>query len=62
MALANYLVPVWAVIMGALIFDERLAPRVFVALVIILFGVAVSQRRVARTTMAVAGAADQTKI
>jgi drug/metabolite transporter (DMT)-like permease len=45
MALANYLVPVWAVILGALLFDERLAPRVFVALAIILLGVAISQRR-----------------
>jgi drug/metabolite transporter (DMT)-like permease len=45
MALANYLVPVWAVIMGAVIFDERLAPRVFLALGVILLGVAISQRR-----------------
>lgn len=45
MALANYLVPVWAVVLGALLFDERLAPRVFVALGIILLGVAISQRR-----------------
>lgn len=46
MALANYLVPVWAVILGAALFGERLEPRVFVALAIILLGVAISQRRV----------------
>jgi drug/metabolite transporter (DMT)-like permease len=62
MALANYLVPVWAVIMGALIFDERLASRVFVALAIILFGVAVSQRRSGRRPQTAAVAGDQTKI
>lgn len=45
MALANYLVPVWAVIMGAMLFEERLPPRVFVALAVILLGVAISQRR-----------------
>jgi drug/metabolite transporter (DMT)-like permease len=51
MALANYLAPVWAVILGAIIFHERLEPRVFVALALILAGVAASQRR-ARTKAA----------
>lgn len=45
MALANYLAPVWAVILGAVIFHERLEPRVFIALALILIGVAASQRR-----------------
>jgi drug/metabolite transporter (DMT)-like permease len=45
MSLANYLVPVWAIIMGALIFGERLDPRAFIALAVILIGVAISQHR-----------------
>lgn len=47
MALSNYITPVWAVIMGALIYNERLAASAFIALVIILIGVAVSQRAAA---------------
>ncbi|MEM9170044.1 MAG: DMT family transporter [Pseudomonadota bacterium] len=43
MALANYLTPAWAVIAGAIVFGERLEPFVFVALGVILAGVAVSQ-------------------
>lgn len=45
MALANYLVPVWAIFLGALLFGERLEPRVFLALAIIFAGVAISQRK-----------------
>lgn len=45
MALANYLTPIWAVMVGALVFGERLGLNVFFALAIILVGVAVSQRR-----------------
>lgn len=45
MALANYLTPIWAVLAGALVFGERLGLNVFLALAIILAGVAVSQRR-----------------
>lgn len=44
MALTNYVTPLWAVAMGALIFGERLPPSVFLALFIILVGVAISQR------------------
>lgn len=44
MALSNYITPVWAVIMGALVYSERLDAAAFVALAIILIGVAVSQR------------------
>ena len=44
MGLANYVTPLWAVMMGALFFNERLEVTVFVALIIILAGVAVSQR------------------
>lgn len=45
MALSNYFTPLWAVAMGALIYAERLAPSAFVALGLILAGVALSQRR-----------------
>lgn len=45
MALANYLTPIWAVMVGALVFGERLGFNVFAALAIILAGVAISQRR-----------------
>ncbi len=44
MSLGNYLVPLWAVAAGALIFNERLNVSAFAALAIILIGVAVSQR------------------
>ena len=44
MALSNYITPVWAVMMGALIYNERLAPSALIALAVILVGVAVSQR------------------
>lgn len=43
MALANYLTPLWAVAVGAAIFGERIGLNAFVALVIILGGVAISQ-------------------
>lgn len=45
MALANYIVPLFAVLAGALLFGERLGLNVFLALALIFAGVAVSQRR-----------------
>ncbi|MCB2113343.1 MAG: DMT family transporter [Parvularculaceae bacterium] len=45
MALGNYFVPAIAVLLGAAFFNERLEPRVFVALAVILAGVGVSQSR-----------------
>lgn len=45
MALANYIVPVFAVIAGAALFGERLGLNVFLALALIFTGVAVSQHR-----------------
>lgn len=54
MALANYLVPAMAVLFGAVLFGERLAPQAFIALGVILTGVALSQRR-QRRRPAVAG-------
>lgn len=45
MSLANYIVPVTAVLIGAALFGEELSLRVFLALAIILAGVAASQRR-----------------
>ncbi len=45
MALTNYFTPIWAVAMGALIYHERIEAGAFVALALILIGVAVSQRK-----------------
>jgi drug/metabolite transporter (DMT)-like permease len=45
MAFANYLTPLWAVGMGALLFGERLGVNALIALVVILTGVAISQRQ-----------------
>lgn len=44
MSLANYMTPIVAVAIGALLFHERLGPNVLVALCLILSGVAISQR------------------
>ena len=43
--LANYLTPVWAVLMGAAIFGEPLTARLIGALALILAGVAIAQHR-----------------
>ena len=43
MTLVNYQVPVWAMIFGAVVLSEALPWRFFVALALILFGLAVSQ-------------------
>lgn len=45
MALANYIVPLVAVLAGAVLFGERLGLNVFAALALIFAGVAISQRR-----------------
>ncbi|HBK90518.1 MAG TPA: hypothetical protein DDZ68_02475 [Parvularcula sp.] len=58
MALANYIVPLFAVVAGAVLFGERLDLHVFAALALIFAGVAISQRR-ARTVPALAAAALQ---
>ncbi|MEL7485846.1 MAG: EamA family transporter, partial [Pseudomonadota bacterium] len=52
MALANYVTPVWAVSAGAVLFNERLDASAFVALVVILLGVAISQSKVRKKTVA----------
>lgn len=44
MALSNYITPLWAVGLGAIMYGERLDWNVLIALAIILAGVAVSQR------------------
>ncbi|WP_375201281.1 DMT family transporter [Hyphococcus sp.] len=44
MALSNYITPLWAVGLGAVMYHERLDWNVLIALAIILTGVAVSQR------------------
>lgn len=45
MALANYVTPVIAVVLGAVLFHERLEPTAFFALAVIFAGVAVSQHK-----------------
>ena len=45
MSLINYLIPVWAVLLGALALDERLPPRAFAALALILAGIVLSRFR-----------------
>jgi len=43
MSLINYLIPVWAVVLGALVLDERLPARAFAALALILGGIVLSR-------------------
>ena len=43
MSLINYLIPVWAVLLGALVLDERLPGRAFAALGLILGGIVLSR-------------------
>lgn len=43
MALANYVTPLWAVGVGAVLFGERIGLSAIVALIVILAGVAISQ-------------------
>lgn len=43
MSLTNYQVPIWAVVMGALILGEPLPPTLLIALALILSGVGLSQ-------------------
>lgn len=44
MSLANYLTPIWAIAVGAVLFHERLQPNALAALGVILIGVAIAQR------------------
>jgi drug/metabolite transporter (DMT)-like permease len=71
MSLSNYITPLWAVAMGAAIFHERLETTVFVALILILLGVAISQRARSKSKQPILSgaistvadkASDQTKI
>jgi len=41
--LVNYMVPVWSVILGAVFLAEAVPPRLFLAMAMILAGVAISQ-------------------
>jgi drug/metabolite transporter (DMT)-like permease len=43
MSLVNYMVPVWAVTLGALLLGEPLPPSLLWAMLLILIGVALSQ-------------------
>ena len=62
MALANYLVPLWAVAIGAALFDERLETSALVALPIILVGVAISQRQSRSTATTQAATSDMAPV
>ncbi|MFN3960388.1 MAG: DMT family transporter [Parvularculaceae bacterium] len=62
MAISNYIVPLFAVLAGALLFGERLGLNVFIALALIFAGVAVSQRRAKPAPSACAVAAPQRSI
>ena len=41
----NYLIPVWAVIIGVLLLNEKIGLNAIVALIIILAGIAIAQRK-----------------
>jgi drug/metabolite transporter (DMT)-like permease len=43
LSLINYLIPVWAVVLGAAVLGEALSLRAIVALAVILLGVLASQ-------------------
>lgn len=43
--MVNYIIPPWAVMIGAVFLSENLSPQAYVALFMILLGVAISQRR-----------------
>ena len=49
LSLINYLIPVWAVVLGAVALDERLPPRAFVALALILAGLVLARWRSGRS-------------
>lgn len=46
LSLINYLIPIWAVVLGTLALGERLPPRAFAALALILAGVVLARWRV----------------
>lgn len=48
LSLINYLIPVWAVVLGALALGERLPPRAFAALGLILAGVVIARGQLRR--------------
>ncbi|MGV6840458.1 MAG: DMT family transporter [Planktomarina sp.] len=48
MSLVNYQVPVWSVLLGALVLGERLPSTLFIALLLILLGLAISQWKALR--------------
>ncbi len=52
MSLTNYQVPIWSVILGILILGEVAPPPLFVAMALILIGVAISQQGAFRRLLA----------
>ena len=41
----NYLIPVWAVLMGIIFLNESIGLNAYIALVIILLGIAIAQHK-----------------
>ena len=41
----NYLIPVWAVIIGVMFLNEKIGVNAIIALIIILLGIAIAQRK-----------------
>ncbi len=52
MTMTNYMVPVWAVVFGTTLLGEQLPPQTYVALALILSGIAISQSRSIQTALA----------
>ncbi|MEX0969731.1 MAG: DMT family transporter [Paracoccaceae bacterium] len=48
LALANYQVPIWAVVLGVVFLDETLPPSFLAALALVLAGLAISQAKIGR--------------
>jgi len=45
MSYSNYITPIWAIILGALIFQERLLLSAFLAFAVVIVGLAISQTK-----------------
>ncbi|NND45126.1 MAG: EamA family transporter, partial [Xanthomonadales bacterium] len=48
----NFLIPIWAVLLGALVMNEQLPPTLAAGLALVLLGVGVAQRRTAPAPVA----------
>jgi drug/metabolite transporter (DMT)-like permease len=45
LSLINYLIPIWAVVVGWLALDEQPSSRALAAMALVLAGIAISERR-----------------